>query len=222
MTWFKVDDDLNNHPKARAAGLPAMGLWTVAGSYAARYLTDGFVPDWYVASWPSGPKLARKLVSAGLWTVEAGGWRFHEWHDRNPTRAKVEQERKITRERVARFRNGVTTTVTNAVSNGGCTASPSRPDPRRGSSRSDQSSPVTRETITRPVDNSRVGEALRAHAPRRTITDEHVARVVRDVLDRAGTTPLDPTRYVLAAITSEPARYLPTPAPPPFRKERTA
>lgn len=35
-----------------------MGLWTVCGSYCMAYKTNGFVPEWFVASFQSGRKLA--------------------------------------------------------------------------------------------------------------------------------------------------------------------
>lgn len=93
MTWFKVDDGLCAHPKAREAGLPAMGLWVVAGAFCGQNSTGGFVPDWYVQSWPGGRKLAAELVGAGLWiaaTVDRQkGWQFHEWEQANPTREEA-------------------------------------------------------------------------------------------------------------------------------------
>lgn len=36
MPWFRVDDSLDTHPKAIAAGNEAMGLWVRCGAYAAR------------------------------------------------------------------------------------------------------------------------------------------------------------------------------------------
>lgn len=119
MPWFKVDDTLSGHPKARQAGLPAMGLWVVCGSYASQYLTEGFVPDWFVTSWPQGKKLAARLVDAGLWDAIDDGWIFHQWGERQPTKEQVEAERASTRERVQRWRDKKRTeAVTNAVSSG--------------------------------------------------------------------------------------------------------
>jgi hypothetical protein len=96
VTWFKVDDTLCSHSKPRQAGLAAIGLWTVAGSWCGDQLSDGQVPEWYVASWPSGKRLARQLVAARLWH-EPGhacpdcpaiteGYVFHDFHQANPTR----------------------------------------------------------------------------------------------------------------------------------------
>jgi hypothetical protein len=41
MPFFPVDDGLWGHPKADAAGDAALGLWTRAGSYCAKYTTEG-------------------------------------------------------------------------------------------------------------------------------------------------------------------------------------
>lgn len=106
MTWFKVDDKLCGHPKARAAGLPAMGLWAVAGSWCSQQLTDGHVPDWYVTTWPSGKQLAERLVQAGWWhkvghscpdcPTISEGYVYHDFHQANPTREE-ELDRKAKR-----------------------------------------------------------------------------------------------------------------------------
>ena len=92
MTWAKVDDKLHAHPKAELAGLEAMGLWAVALSYSAAYLTDGYVTRDRVfrLAGERGPEIAGRLVLAGLWEVSAGGWTFHDWADYQPTKAEVE------------------------------------------------------------------------------------------------------------------------------------
>lgn len=105
MVWFNVDDTLSNHPKARAAGLEALGLWVVCGSFCGQYLTDGRVPEWYVKSWPNGLKLAKRLVDAELWSVTEGGWIYHQWEERQRTKAQVEADRRAGTARQALFRN---------------------------------------------------------------------------------------------------------------------
>jgi hypothetical protein len=103
MPWFKVDDQLQNHPKTRKAGLAAIGLWTVSGSFSMCYKTDGFVPDWYVAGWPQGRKLADQLVKVGKWEIGEKdgdpGWYFHDWLDYQPSADEIEQDRENARER---------------------------------------------------------------------------------------------------------------------------
>lgn len=96
MTWFKVDDSFNSHPKTLETSLAAIGLWTLAGSWSGKHLTDGFVPDNAVLSLSRGStKLADELVAAGLWKRAKGGYRFHQWAadsdgtTRNPTRSEA-------------------------------------------------------------------------------------------------------------------------------------
>lgn len=106
MTWFKVDDNLHSHPKRHQAGLRAMGLWVIAGSWASAHLTDGFVPKHMLASLGGQSKDARSLVESGLWLAEEDGWQFHDWEAQNPTREDVEGKREDwrNRQRLARER----------------------------------------------------------------------------------------------------------------------
>lgn len=104
MVWFKVDDKAHANTKIRnvlATCPAALSLWTVAGSWVADELNDGFVPDsqlpWLM---PAGAEeLAQALVAARLWRRVRGGYLFHEWHKdgdgtkRNPTREEVLAER---------------------------------------------------------------------------------------------------------------------------------
>lgn len=104
MPWFRVDDDFALHPKAVAAGNAALGLWVRAGAYAAQYLTEGYVPAGMLSVLGGKPKDARALVDAGLWLVVQGGWRFHQWEERQPTKEQVEKDRADAAERQRRAR----------------------------------------------------------------------------------------------------------------------
>lgn len=108
MPFFKVDDQLHSHPKPRRAGLEAMGLWALAGSHSMAYKLDGFVPTYFVAAWPRGPKLAAQLVTAGLWALGERdgepGWQFHDWEDIQLTAAEIEADREHSRQRQRAYR----------------------------------------------------------------------------------------------------------------------
>ena len=110
MVWFLVDDGLGEHPKVNAAGLEAIGLWTVCGAYCNRYQTEGFVPDWYVKGKPRGLKLAARLVAANLWHPAVNdeglpGWQFHQWRENGQrTKEQVEHDREAARIRKQRSR----------------------------------------------------------------------------------------------------------------------
>ena len=108
MAWFKIDDRLHSHPKRWRAGLTAMGLWVVAGSWSADQLTDGFIPTDMLAALGGRPADAQKLVAAGLWEKTDGGWQFHDWAVHQPSRATVTAQRAAWRERqkAARQRKG--------------------------------------------------------------------------------------------------------------------
>ncbi|MFD4444861.1 hypothetical protein ACFWPK_34310 [Nocardia sp. NPDC058519] len=104
MPWFRVDDDAAFHSKIVAAGNAAVGLWTRAGSYSSRELTDGFIPNHMIASMGT-PAQAKKLVQVRLWDKVDGGYQFHQWEERQPfTKADVERKRDEARERMRNVR----------------------------------------------------------------------------------------------------------------------
>lgn len=115
MPWFKVDDMIADHPKLMLLGtdvVPAMGLWALVGTWAARYSTDGFVPDNIVKRYDPRRRLAGRLVEVGLWTrAEADpacgkpcGYLYHDWFDHQLTAEEVEKKRANNRERQKRHR----------------------------------------------------------------------------------------------------------------------
>jgi hypothetical protein len=68
MTWFKIDDSFYDHPKVFDAPDCAVALWTRAGTWSARNLTDGFVPTGMPARLCDDPDTAvKELVRRGLW-----------------------------------------------------------------------------------------------------------------------------------------------------------
>lgn len=152
MPWFKVDDGLHAHIKAVRAGVSAMGLWVLAGSWSADQLTDGWVPDYIVARLdPDYREHAATLVRAGLWDEDEHdgdkGWRFHEWSDHQPSREQVLADRRAAAERQRRARERAKARrdgerepigsnpdrhgVTHAEVTPVVTVPPTRPDPTR-------------------------------------------------------------------------------------------
>lgn len=163
MSWFKVDDGFYDHPKVDALladeedGPIAVALWTLAGSWCSRHLTDGHIPAARVRrlGLPNATAAAAALVRAGLWHEDPGGdgYHFHEWHERQPTRdaviAKREAAASRMRERRAPLVRANTDSTTDERSRehaantpGTCAStapepaeitdpSPTRPDPTR-------------------------------------------------------------------------------------------
>lgn len=116
MSWFKVDDTAHTHPKLRGAGTAAIGLWTLGGSYAAQYLTDGMVHAHFAKTNATASQLA-KLVKAGLWHPAGhdclrcpqpadGDYFIHDYLEYNPSRAKVVAERERAAEKKRKQRAG--------------------------------------------------------------------------------------------------------------------
>ena len=108
MAWFKVDDGLHASRKFQSipkrARFAAVGVWTIAGSWSADQLTDGFVPDYMLELWGSPPSAPSALVEAGLWDRTSGGYLFCNWLEYQPRKADVDAEREASRARMRDLR----------------------------------------------------------------------------------------------------------------------
>lgn len=112
MTWARIDDQMQHHPKIQAAGAIAELIQYRAIQYCCRYLTDGFLPANAVSSLLTGLEhvsLAEGgvpgmfevgrdcdeidwpevMVDAGLWHRRKGGYLVHDFLDYNPKKTDV-------------------------------------------------------------------------------------------------------------------------------------
>lgn len=110
MPWFKVDDGFYTSKKVlsipRAQRLSAVGLWTMAGNWSARELSDGVVHKYVLDELGATPKLRQALIEARLWLDRGSGdIEFHDWAQYQPTRAEVEAAREKERIRKANYRS---------------------------------------------------------------------------------------------------------------------
>jgi hypothetical protein len=103
MPWFRLDDSFDSHPKVIAAGNEAVGLYVRCGTYCARHLTDGYIPE-HIALLYGSPALAETLVRTKLWRRARGGWRMRDYLDYNPSAQTVDNERAAKTERQRRWR----------------------------------------------------------------------------------------------------------------------
>jgi hypothetical protein len=152
MVWFKVDDRFHGSepvkkiPREQRAA--AVGLWTLAGTWSAQFLKDGFVPGHMVEDLGGSFPLAQTLVDVGLWRARRDGFQFVDWDKWQPTRESVEGKREAEARRAAAYRarragksgddhEGVTRdeSVSHAV------VRSSRPDPTRPDHKSPSGSP---------------------------------------------------------------------------------
>lgn len=108
MAWFKVDDGFHASRKVlripKRARFAAIGLWAVAGSWAADQLTDGHIPDYMIIEWGAPPTAPDALVDAGLWERTHDGFTFYNWHEYQPSKQDVDAERAASRERMRELR----------------------------------------------------------------------------------------------------------------------
>jgi hypothetical protein len=108
MPWFKVDDGFANSKPVlripRRYRCAAIGLWTLAGTWSAKELTDGFIPDYTLEDFCSTAPMAAQLVKAGLWEESSSGWLFVGWEKYQFTKAKVLEHRAAEAEKKRKWR----------------------------------------------------------------------------------------------------------------------
>lgn len=113
MTWFRIDDSFYSHPKVARLfdgdrGGEAVAMWTLAGSWCANQLTDGFVPNGQLKRFGVDASVAAELVRVALWEQGDGGYWFHDFLDYNPSRSQVlaDREAGVRRSLLSRARRG--------------------------------------------------------------------------------------------------------------------
>lgn len=126
MPFAALADEFHSDPKTVKAGLDGAGLYARSLSYCARYLTDGYVPQAWVAE-IARPAVRKKVTAAGLWIEVRGGEHYEyvfgdetyivdivesgyfipDYITFNPTRAYVMKEREeLSRKRAEAGRKG--------------------------------------------------------------------------------------------------------------------
>lgn len=150
MPWVRFDDRFPSNRKISLLSDRAFRLYVSAVCWSAENLTDGVILDeelTLVAHVRNINGARNELESRGLWERIEGGWRIHDYHDYQPTRHRVMEDRRRNAARQEAFRerkrakqdaaapatpppsNAGSNDVTNGVSHGGSNNVPSRPDP---------------------------------------------------------------------------------------------
>jgi len=108
--WVKLTDDWYEHRKFQGVSDAAELLYIRCLTWAARNMTDGFVPNRTIVRFvPEGlataPRRGRRgnsprteLVKVGLWQRAEGGIAIHDFTDYQPTRAQILAERQARQE----------------------------------------------------------------------------------------------------------------------------
>ncbi len=84
MSWVRLDDGLDDHPKFVGLPLDAVGLWTVCLTWAHRGgrskgEAPGFIPAALPARYGATERQTAALESAQLWEPVDGGWQIHDF-----------------------------------------------------------------------------------------------------------------------------------------------
>lgn len=105
MSYVKVETSVPRHQKFLSIGPAASWLWLCGLAYCQDGLTDGFIPTQAITTLgvTKPLPLVVRLVQAGLWHEESGGWRIHKYLDHNNSAAHI---RKVQSERRAAGRKG--------------------------------------------------------------------------------------------------------------------
>jgi hypothetical protein len=134
MTWFRVNDRHNDHPKVErleelcgSDGMlywAARGVWEGMGVDCASRETDGnftrarFEKITRTLTEKQRERIVGMLVESGLWDATDAGHVFHDWSDYQPTKAQLDAQRKAKSERQKSWRRSAATGPSTGVSRG--------------------------------------------------------------------------------------------------------
>lgn len=115
MPWFNVDDGFANSKPVmriiRRYRAACIGVWTLCGSWSAKELTDGFIPQAVAEEYGATPKITEHLVMAGLWEYAdhdgTTGLRFRNWSKWQRTKQQVLDYRAAEADRKRNRRNSI-------------------------------------------------------------------------------------------------------------------
>ena len=88
MSWVKIDDAMPDHLKVVPLSDAAFRAYVTSICYAARSLSDGFIPFKKAKEFAGRARVIQELVP-GLWETAEGGFRVHDYLQYNPSREAV-------------------------------------------------------------------------------------------------------------------------------------
>jgi len=110
MIYAGIDVNIATHPKALAAGVEALGLWTWGMCHAQLHETNGTLTRHAVLAAMGGRRnvmLAKRLVEAGLWIAhEDGSWSVWNYGKKNQSADEIRRKKALAAERTQRWRRG--------------------------------------------------------------------------------------------------------------------
>lgn len=120
MAWVRYDDRFTKHPKVRKAGKLLGGRYGLtrvvafhheATEYCNVHLTDGLLTREAIVEFDCDPNPIEVVNVLALKSVRLvqrvrGGWKLHDYHDYQPSKADVLEDRRKEAERKRRVRAG--------------------------------------------------------------------------------------------------------------------
>lgn len=213
MPWFKIDDGFTNSKPVlrlqRRVRVSAIGLWTLAGAWSAKEMTDGFIPDYVIEELASTPAIAGHLVKCGLWEEAVEGWQFKGWEKYQPTREQIMEARDREAERKRKYResqrrpSGTSAGQTEGHHRESEPPDPTRPDPTRPSSEEAKASSVSepeRPDVEHVI--SSFSELLKANDVKHNKPGKAWKDAARLLIDKDGYTP-EQILYVARYATAD-------------------
>lgn len=87
LPWVRLDSSIYTHDKitlllSRPDGYRAYAVYTFSLAFAGGHATDGFIPKHTLPIIRGTDKHARMLVDHSLWDYTEGGWKIHNWEQR--------------------------------------------------------------------------------------------------------------------------------------------
>jgi hypothetical protein len=101
---LKLSVDLPDHPKVAELSDRAFRALIASWCYAARFETDGYLPEQAQRAVGMNNKLAGELEAAGLLHRNGAGWHVHDWDEHQPTAEEIARRRDMANKRQAEYR----------------------------------------------------------------------------------------------------------------------
>ena len=98
LPWVRLDSNIASHDKITALlsykdGHKSFTLYVCALGWSGGHGTDGFIPHHVLPLIHGNPKLAQNLVAFHLWDEAVGGWKIHNYEQRQELAVVAEMKR---------------------------------------------------------------------------------------------------------------------------------
>jgi hypothetical protein len=102
LPWVRLDNGIFRNPKVLTLlghkdGTKTIVAYIAGLTFASEQGTDGFIPREALRLCLGRPIDAKRLVSAGLWEADPGGWVIHSWDEYQPSTAETQLRSKRAR-----------------------------------------------------------------------------------------------------------------------------